>query len=308
MRNPIGQLARCWRWWRRFRSLGCYAWPDAMMQWSRVVLPARFAWREAGRQLERRARIRPEEEGIQRIELPGENLVFYWKGIADNNLWFLIEQELSRNNPHCYTTPPIRLLPESRVIDVGACEGLFAYRLLRSGACREVICFEPDPDLATWLWRGGVENGVARGLRVEPVAVARTSGPVRILPGSTPDALRIEPCPQGEGYAFSLDDYLADRGLRLGSEDLIKIDAEGADLQVIEGAQETIARDRPQIAVTTYHEDVHAEAILSLLARLNPDYTFRLKGLSHWTVVPRPVLLQASVPGATVPRRYPRSG
>ncbi len=244
------------------------------------------------------ARITCTEEGVHRVELPERGLRFYWKGEADDNLYFLIEQEWSQANPHCYTTPPIRLDSRSRVLDVGACEGLFAFRILRDGLAGEVVCFEPDPVQATLVWRGAVENRVAKGLRVEPVAVSDRSGPVRILPGASPDSLRIERC-EGEGgrgacQAVSLDDYLDNRGLRLAPRDLIKIDAEGADLDALRGASTTIARDRPQIAVATYHQDSHAPAILELLSSLNSGYRFRIKGFSHWTQVPRPVLLQAS--------------
>ena len=234
-------------------------------------------------------------------------LSFYWHGDLDDNLYFLIEQEFNPNNPHCYTTDPICLTATSLVIDVGACEGLFAYRLLKRNACRKVICFEPGEVMATLLWRGAVENGVAGRLKVEPAAVAETSGPVKLMNECRPDACRIEVCSDSEhpssakrneleasAYAVSLDDYLGNRQIQLQPNDLIKVDAEGADLKVIQGASQTIARDRPQIAVTTYHADEHAESIAGLLKKLNPDYRFRLKGFSHWTSHPRPVLLQAS--------------
>lgn len=279
------------------------------MQIFRVLLPARFAYQKAGRELRRLAKITPLDEKTSRVEILRHGMSFYWHGAADNNLYFLIEQEFNPNNPHCYTTDPICLTATSLVIDVGACEGLFAYRLLKRNACRKVICFEPGEVMATLLWRGAVENGVAGRIQVEPAAVARTSGPVKLTTEGRPDACRIEVCSDSENfldketekneleasaYAVCLDDYLSNHKIQLQRNDLIKVDAEGADLEVIQGASQTIARARPQIAVTTYHADEHAESIISLLKKLNPDYRFRLKGFSHWTSRPRPVLLQAS--------------
>ena len=280
------------------------------MQIFRVLLPSRFAYQKAGRELRRLAKITSLDEKISRVEVLPHDLSFYWHGAADNNLYFLIEQEFNPNNPHCYTTDPICLTATSLVIDVGACEGLFAYRLLKQNACRKVICFEPGEVMATLLWRGAVENGVADRLKVEPAAVAQTSGPVKLTAEEgRPDAYRIESCGgledsldaeteknewESDAYAVCLDDYLSNHKIQLQSNDLIKVDAEGADLEVIEGASQTIARDRPQIAVTTYHADEHTESIAGLLKNLNPDYQFRLKGFSHWTSHPRPVLLQAS--------------
>ncbi len=304
MKNPAAQFLHCWRWWKHLRPKGYFCWADARLQMGRVLFPARFAYQKAGRELKRMARITSLDEQVVRVELLQHDLRFYWHGTADNNLYFLIEQELNPNNPHYYTTAPICLMAASRVIDVGACEGLFAYRLLKQNACREVICFEPGQVMATLIWRGAVENGVAGRLQVEPAAAAEFSGPVKLTATDNPDACRIEACDDSENtaenesaasaYAVRLDDYLSNHKIRLGRQDLIKVDAEGADLAVIQGAAKTIARDRPQIAVTTYHADEHAEAIASLLEELNPDYQFRLKGFSHWTSHPRPVLLQAS--------------
>ena len=79
------------------------------------------------------------------------------------------------------------------------------------------------------------------------------------------------------------------------SKDLIKIDAEGADFDVLKGAVNVLMAGKPQIAVTTYHKDDHAEEIFRWLKELNVGYRFRLKGFSFWTERPRPVLLLASV-------------
>ncbi|MCS5687644.1 MAG: FkbM family methyltransferase, partial [Acidimicrobiales bacterium] len=74
----------------------------------------------------------------------------------------------------------------------------------------------------------------------------------------------------------------------------IKADAEGADLDVLLGAREQIRNGAPQLAITTYHVDDHAERMIAWLREIRPDYSLRLKGFSFWTAKPRPVLLQAS--------------
>jgi len=98
----------------------------------------------------------------------------------------------------------------------------------------------------------------------------------------------------------TIDDYCAKRGFKLATRDLIKIDAEGSDVDVLLGAEKTIRKCGPQIAVTTYHEADHARRMIDYLRELRPDYTLRLKGFSFWTPLPNPVLLQAScVAGAS---------
>ena len=97
--------------------------------------------------------------------------------------------------------------------------------------------------------------------------------------------------------AVSLDEYVRRAGLRLGPHDLVKVDAEGADWDVLRGAEGLIREHAPQIAVTTYHTDRHAYEITAWLRSVQPRYRLRLKGFSYWTPTPRPVLLQASTLG-----------
>jgi hypothetical protein len=63
---------------------------------------------------------------------------------------------------------------------------------------------------------------------------------------------------------------------------------------VLLGAGEQIRNGAPQLAITTYHVDDHAERMIAWLREIRPDYSLRLKGFSFWTSKPRPVLLQAS--------------
>ena len=298
MKNPVTQLWHCCRWWLQLQKDGFFTPSDAMLQIGRVILPSRFAYRRAGRRLQQVADIQPLGKDLHRIRLLEHPLHFYWSGRIDNNLYFLIEQELDSSNPHCYITPPIQLHPESRGIDVGACEGLFALRLLKEKRCDRIVCFEPLATMAQLIRRAARENHVENQLKVESLAASDQSGPVMLVATENPDACRIERCEgapsKADATAVRLDDYLKENQLKLSPKDLIKIDAEGADLAVLEGASRTIREHHPQIAVTTYHADHHVSKIARLLRELNPGYRFRLKGFSHWTTKPRPVLLQAS--------------
>jgi FkbM family methyltransferase len=299
MKNPAANLWSVFWTWRRLRRYpGLFTLGDAALQLDRVLLPARFAQRTAARELARAARIRPADEGAFEIELLEHGLRFFWPREPDNNLWFLIEQEFDPRNPHYYTTPPIRLSAESLVLDVGACEGLLALRALKTGLARRVICFEPWETMAALLRRGARANGMEQQLAVEPLAVDRQSGCVVLQEGADAEASSIHaPGESGRKVAaVSLDDYCRAAGLSLSRRDLIKIDAEGADFAVLQGAEGLIRAGSPQIAVTTYHTDDHCFEIVDWLRRIQPRYRLRLKGFACWTQPPRPVLLQAALP------------
>lgn len=299
-RNLGANFAQSLGMWRSLRRFpGAFSVGDAALQFNRVVLPQRFHHREAGRQLARRTKITQVEPQLWRVEVTELGLHFYWPQVPDNNLWFAIEQELETCNPHYYNTPPVQLTPASTVLDIGSCEGLFAFRVLRNRLARQVIAFEPFPKMRELLARGAAENGVGKQLRIEPNAVGAQSGTACFSTGAVSDGNSLADSGASGGIEVSvttLDDYCRRTGLRLGPRDLIKIDVEGADLAVLEGAAQVIREGRPQIAVTTYHEVLHAERMLDLLRGLVPGYRFRVKGFAFWMSPIRPVLLQAAMP------------
>ena len=57
----------------------------------------------------------------------------------------------------------------------------------------------------------------------------------------------------------------------------LKIDVEGADLDVLIGARKTIEAHRPRIAVAIYHSDEHMLAIPEYLHALCPSYQFHVR-------------------------------
>ena len=239
-----------------------------------------------------------ESEGVSRITVLQNGLIFYWLGRVDNNMHYVIDQEFNPRFPHCYTTPPVLLMPQSLVLDVGACEGLFAYRVAQAQTAAKIICFEPSEKTARYTRLGAEKNGLTEKILVETLAVGKSSGRVSILPSSeSPDAHRVSAsAPTGKLIdCVSLDDYCATKNLRLTSRDLIKIDAEGSDFDVLLGAENLIRRGSPQIAVTTYHEPEHVFQIVDYLKKIQPAYRLRLKGFSSWTTEPQPVLLQAAL-------------
>ncbi len=301
-RNLFSDWVQCWSTWNRLRRYpGLFSFGDALLNWQAVLLPRRFSHRAAGRALATEAKIESVPGGANKVRVLGCGLVFYWLGAADNNLHYVIDQEFNPRFPHNYTTPPVELTPDSLVLDVGACEGLFAFRVLRENRAARVICFEPSAKNVQYARMAAEENRLAEKIQFEPMAVGKASGRIRFVEQSeSPDAHSVAPAASAlEGQSVdctSLDDYCSSRNLILKRQDLIKIDAEGSDLDVLLGAQRILRKYSPQIAVTTYHKAEHAEQIVEFLRSVQPAYRLRLKGFSSWTPQPNPVLLQAAMP------------
>lgn len=132
------------------------------------------------------------------------------------------------------------LAPDALVVDVGAHLGWFSIRAARQGA--RVIAFEPNPDTRPLLERNLADNGVQDRVTVVGKAVAAEAGKLtfwRSPAGDTSSLLR----PQEGERPVEVETVPLDEVLRgEAAPRVVKIDVEGAELDVIRGARETIAR------------------------------------------------------------------
>jgi FkbM family methyltransferase len=139
--------------------------------------------------------------------------------------------------------------PGGTAVDVGANQGFFAYAFSRIAA--RVEAFEPNPDYAAFA-----RAMLGSRARVHTVALSNTSGEAEfVVPvseqgmalhlGGTlkPAADQQGPTQRFQVEVRTLDSY-AFRDVHA-----IKIDVEGSEMEVLEGARETIRRDRPTLIV-----------------------------------------------------------
>ena len=138
--------------------------------------------------------------------------------------------------------------PDTVVIDVGANIGYFTLRFAAwvSGTGR-VIALEPEARNHAELVRAIERGGRAGAVEVQQVAVAEAVGAgfLELHPSHPGDhrlASRGVPVP-----VTTLDVLLRTRGWPAVS--LIKIDVQGAEARVLEGAEETLRRLRPVLFV-----------------------------------------------------------
>ncbi len=75
-----------------------------------------------------------------------------------------------------------------------------------------------------------------------------------------------------------IDKFVKDKQIK--KVDFIKLDVENSEIKVIEGAKNTILRDRPQMAISIYHSCEHFLNIPLILDEMLKDYIFRL---GHYT-------------------------
>src|SRR5262245_51550958 len=140
-KNPILVAARCYQTWRTLRHYpGVFSLADASRHLRQVVQPQRFTNWELQRFIGGELEIRTLPEGCYEIAIKRNGLIFYWTGSISSGLASGVLQELDPAHPHYYTSAPVFLTPASIVLDVGACEGLFALRMTRDRQVAKVHC------------------------------------------------------------------------------------------------------------------------------------------------------------------------
>lgn len=144
----------------------------------------------------------------------------------------------------------LSLLPLDRrrvAVDVGAHVGLWSYYMARDFA--ELHAFEPNIE-AAWCWGRNLPAGTVNGCdaRLHQCALGADHGIVTLeqAPGQSGGA-HIWPIAsagaEGTIEQRPLDDF------ELDAVDLIKIDVEGYETAVIEGARKTLLRCKPIVIV-----------------------------------------------------------
>lgn len=165
----------------------------------------------------------------------------------------------------------LSLVPSwSNVLDIGANIGCTT--LLFGQLAARVVSFEPSATTFGFLSRNVAISGMAN-IQLENYALGDVAGEAELTraannraggfvstgietsPGHIKEVIRVE----------RLDDVVGGFGLR--SIDFIKIDVEGFEKNVLEGARDTISRDLPIVVVELNHWCLNAFRRLTV-----PDY------------------------------------
>lgn len=168
-------------------------------------------------------------------------------------------------------------------IEGGCNVGLIAKKILERANGTRLISFEP---MQATIEQQNSSNPAAKYL-----ADATEVGRFTLVPqalwsdtttlyfdSSTNDPARaqaaLEGRPNDRVDATSIDSYCADNAL--GPVGFIKLDVEGAEPHVLEGAMATIDKDRPVMAISIYHRIEQILTIPEMLIDSLSDYDFEV--------------------------------
>lgn len=142
------------------------------------------------------------------------------------------------------------------VYDVGANVGYYsavASKIMGFGG--EVIAFEPDPQNITFLRRHLEMNGI-ENIQVVEAAVSDRCGEAMFQREASRHMGALHKGGTLPVRVLSLDELVSSG--ELSSPDLIKIDVEGAEEQVLLGAEQTLRSNHPLLFVATHSGELHS--------------------------------------------------
>jgi FkbM family methyltransferase len=201
-----------------------------------------------------------------RLVIKAREEKFYWTGMHE---------------PHLQRALTELLRPGQTFWDIGAHIGFFAVIASRIvGSSGQVHCFEPMDESRDRLGQTVELNGLAN-VHISDVAVSRKSGHAELYPHRLSPMWTLANHQGGRGGVTvrvrSLDDLAAE----IGAPQVIKIDVEGAELEVIRGGLRLLGGARPVLLV-----EFSTEQLLAQARNEFDSYTFEHLADNHWLMRP----------------------
>ncbi len=174
--------------------------------------------------------------------------IYFKRGLSHRHISHLfnsLNQEQDPDSPHYYHFEKINLSPDTIIADIGVAEGNFSLDLVEQ--VKEIHLFEYD--------EGWIE---ALKATFEP-----WKEKVHIVKSFVSD--------KTSENNLSLDDYFRDKP----APDVVKIDVEGAEHKVLQGARQLLDKKKiSELLVCTYHQKGDAEQLSGVLRKYQYKITF----------------------------------
>ena len=186
----------------------------------------------------------------------------YWLGCITN-----------QNNLVCYATTPQYICPGflpkagDIVVDCGTFDGATALRFVNMGC--KVYGFEMDKKNYERSFKLAEEKNFV----VENLGLGSYKHEVNYEHFGAATHIRL----QGSEMAqiTTIDSYVGEKALP--RVDFIKMDVEGAELDILKGAAITISRFKPILALSAYHKLDDFWTLTKFIKSIRPDYEFALR-------------------------------
>ena len=176
----------------------------------------------------------------------------------------------------------IEVSPGDTVIDAGGCYGDTALYFAHKAMGGQVYSFEFFPDnIGIFQENTALNEELSRNVHLVDRPLWSSSDIKLYIEGKGPGVhvMSTATVPSSQEVStVSIDDFAEKQCL--ARIDFIKMDIEGAELEALKGAQESLKKHRPKLAISVYHYLHDFWSIPQWIDSLGLDYRFALRHFS----------------------------
>ncbi len=195
--------------------------------------------------------------------------LFWPKECPVEGIYQVATETFDTNDWHYYQKEHTRIGHGEVLVDVGAAEGLFTLSVIDQ--CEKAILIEPNDFFFKSL--SLTFRNYADRIQLCNVAVGDHEGEIRFnlssLSGKVDEA-------SGVKKDLKTIDSLLHNERKIT---FLKADLEGFEESMLRGAEQTIKKHKPKMAITSYHLENNPDEIIRIVKGFVPEYRYFVKGI-----------------------------
>lgn len=207
----------------------------------------------------------------------------YWpKSFSKGRLDQIISETFDENDWHYYQKEHTKVESNEILLEIGAAEGLFPLTVLNK--CKHVYLVEPSKTFYNCLNKTYANH--LDKVTIFNSAVGNINGEIAFNEDSFDGMISESNDADSEKIQINKIDNLFKNGEKIT---YMKADIEGFEEEMLKGAEQTIKRNKPKIAITSYHKQNEPNEIIALIKGFVPEYNYYVKGIHEQE--PKPVMI-----------------
>lgn len=209
------------------------------------------------------------------------NRELYWpKKFSVSGIFQVTAETFDSNDWHYYQYDKTQVEKGEILLDIGTAEGLFPLVVLDK--CSHIYMVEPSQYFYNSLNKSFEQN--KEKTTIFNLAVGNKKDKVFFNEDSLDGQISNDSKASRSIDVETVDSLIGDNKITY-----LKADIEGFEYEMLQGAKETISKNKPKIAITTYHKQNNPDEIIALIKSFVPEYNYFIKGIHGEE--PKPVMI-----------------
>ena len=208
--------------------------------------------------------------------------LFWPKSFTINRLDQVIAETFDPKDWHYYQKKQTPIEKGEILLDIGTAEGLFPLTVV--DVCNHIYIVEPSTTFNKCL-KKTFSNHLDK-VTIFNTAIGNEDGVITFNEDSLDGMISDVTTDDSQQISINKVDTLFKNGEKIT---YLKADIEGFEAEMLKGAEQTIKRNKPKIAITTYHTQNDPKEIIDLITGFVPEYKYYVKGIYEKT--PKPVMI-----------------